>query len=145
MQSKSRVLEGYGRSLNNLRILAAGILFILGVLGTLGGIALIIEPSGGRLGLEIAQLSSSPFKNYLVPGILLLTVIGLDSLILAYFTYSNFAFSAPLMIIQGVVLLLWLTIEYSLGFSYPTAQLPAVFLGVGLILLGIRLNRFVPG
>lgn len=144
IQAKTRVLKGYGKSLNHLRLFASGILFILGTLGIIGGISMIIEPSGRWLGLNIEQLSLSPFKSYLIPGILLTTVIGLDSLILAYFAFRNFAFSAPLMVIQGIILLVWLSIEYTIGFNYPAVQLPTIFLGAGLILVGVRLNRFVP-
>jgi hypothetical protein len=144
IQAQTKVLKGYGKSINHLRLLASGILFVLGALGIIGGVSMIIEPSGSWLGLNIEQLSISPFKNYLIPGILLTTVIGLDSFILAYFAFRNFAFSAPLMVLQGIILLVWLTIEYNIGFSYPAAQLPTIFLAMGLILLGIRLNRFVP-
>ena len=144
IQAQTKVLKGYGKSLNHLRLLASGILFILGALGVIGGVSMLIEPTGSWLGLNIEQLALTPFKNYLVPGILLTTVIGLDSLVLAYFTFRNFAFSAPLMVLQGIILLVWLMIEYNIGFSYPAAQLPTIFLAMGLILLGIRLNRFVP-
>lgn len=41
-----------------------------------GGFLLIMDPSGTGSHLSIAALRNSPFKDYLAPGILLLTMVG---------------------------------------------------------------------
>lgn len=144
MKTREEHFETVVHDPNFMRFAAAGILFVIGVMGVLGGLVLIIEPHGSKLGLTLSQLQNSPFKNYVIPGILLLTVIGIDSLALAWFTFHKLAFSAPLMIVQGLVLLAWLLVEYTVGFSYPVVQVPGVILGISLIVLGIRLNQYVP-
>jgi len=57
------------------------LLFLLAFLGLSaisGGGALIISPSGKLLGgLPLSILESSPFNNFLVPGIILFVVLGL--------------------------------------------------------------------
>ena len=144
MRHHNKSIETVVHDPNLLRFAASGVLFIIGILGTLGGLSLVLEPNGSTLGLSLNQLTNAPFKNYLIPGILLITVIGIDSLALAYFAYKNLAFSAPLIIIQGIVLIVWLLVEYTYGFVYPIVQIPGVILGVTIIVLGIRLNRYLP-
>jgi len=55
------------------------LLFLLGFLslGALGGGgALSISPSGRLLGMPLALLAHSPFRSFLVPGLILFTVLG---------------------------------------------------------------------
>lgn len=47
----------------------------LGALG--GGGALSISPSGQLLGIPLALLAHSPFRRFLVPGLILFTVLGM--------------------------------------------------------------------
>lgn len=60
-----------------------GLVVVLAILQALvgfpalgGGGLLIADPSGGEIGLPVAWLASSPFADYLVPGVLLF-VLGL--------------------------------------------------------------------
>ena len=56
----------------------------LGAIG--GGGALIISPSGKLLGgLPLSILARSPFTDFLIPGIILFTVLGLFPSVLVYF------------------------------------------------------------
>ena len=55
------------------------LLFLLGFLGLGalgGGGALSISPSGRLLGMPLALLAHSPFRSFLVPGLILFTVLG---------------------------------------------------------------------
>lgn len=54
------------------------LLAFLGLSAIGGGVALIISPSGKLLGgLPLSLLQHSPFKNFLIPGIILFVVLGL--------------------------------------------------------------------
>ncbi len=60
-------------------------LIILGflALGALGGGALlIISPSGEMMGIPLSEFENSPFDSFLIPGIILFTVLGLVPLLL---------------------------------------------------------------
>jgi hypothetical protein len=59
-------------------------LLFQGVSGVVGGIGLVIDPSGASLGLPLAWIEDSPFRTYLVPGFILLTALGVVPLIVAY-------------------------------------------------------------
>ena len=65
MQSKT--------SLNVLFFLLA----FLALSAIFGGGALIISPSGKLFRMPLAMLANSPFTNFLIPGIILVCVIGL--------------------------------------------------------------------
>lgn len=47
-----------------------------------GGEPSIISPSGELLGMPLSILGNSPFKNFIVPGIILFLVLGLVPIIL---------------------------------------------------------------
>lgn len=46
----------------------------LGAIG--GGIVLIISPTGELLGIPVSEFKNIPFNNYLIPGIILFSVLG---------------------------------------------------------------------
>jgi len=52
----------------------------LGAIG--GGLALIISPSGELLEMPLSILDKSPFTSFLIPGIILFSVLGLIPLLL---------------------------------------------------------------
>lgn len=65
-------------------ILAVLILIFNGISACFGGWMLITSPDGSSLGMTTGLLEYSPFTDFLIPGIVLFTVIGLFSLVSAY-------------------------------------------------------------
>ncbi|WP_145046705.1 hypothetical protein [Paenibacillus xylanexedens] len=55
---------------------------ILGIGALAGGIMLIIDPTGDAIGLPNTLLEHSPFANFLIPGILLMLVLGVLPMII---------------------------------------------------------------
>ncbi len=56
------------------------LIFLLAFLGLgaiFGGAVLIISPSGRLFGMPLSMLTNSPFNNFLLPGIILITVLGI--------------------------------------------------------------------
>ncbi|WP_340198836.1 hypothetical protein [Ascidiimonas sp. W6] len=47
-----------------------------------GGVVLIISPTGELIGIPLSEFKNSPFNSYLIPGIILLSVLGLIPLLL---------------------------------------------------------------
>lgn len=54
----------------------AVLLAFQGLSGLGGGAILVIDPSGGLLGLPLSVLRRGPFADFLVPGVILLLVLG---------------------------------------------------------------------
>jgi len=56
------------------------LIFLLGFLSLgafYGGIILIISPDGSLFGMPLDLLKNSPFKNYFIPGVILLATFGI--------------------------------------------------------------------
>ena len=63
------------------------LIFLLGFLGVGafgGGGVLILSPGGEMMGMPLSAIESSPFSSFLIPGILLFTILGVTPLILIY-------------------------------------------------------------
>lgn len=52
------------------------LLAMLGIGALFGGGVLIISPSGELFGMPLSMLENSPFDNFLLPGIILFSVLG---------------------------------------------------------------------
>jgi hypothetical protein len=64
--------------MRHLRTITLAALALLAVGGWAGGLALVTDPTGGRLGMTVDQLPSWPLLGtYLVPGVLLILLFGL--------------------------------------------------------------------
>ena len=67
------------------RNILISLLLFLGVSAIGGGGALIISPSGKLLGgLPLSILAQSPFSDFLIPGIILFTILGLFPCYISY-------------------------------------------------------------
>jgi magnesium-transporting ATPase (P-type) len=73
---------GNPKSARNILI---ALLLFLGVSAVGGGSFLIISPSGKLIGgLPVSILEHSPFSNFLIPGIVLLLILGLAPCVISY-------------------------------------------------------------
>lgn len=103
-----------------------GLLAFLGIGAFGGGLALIISPSCKLLGgLPPSILARSPFSDFLFPGLILFTVLGLFPLLLVwalikkpenklaesliFFTDMHWAWSFS--IYQAFALIIWIQVE----------------------------------
>lgn len=67
------------------KIILISLLLFLGLGAIGGGVALIISPSGKLLGgLPLSILTNSPFSDFLIPGIILFTILGLFPCYISY-------------------------------------------------------------
>jgi len=62
------------KKVRNIFLLVIGILAV-GALG--GGIVLMISPTGELMGLPLSEFKNLPFNSFLIPGIILFTVLGI--------------------------------------------------------------------
>jgi len=69
------------KKIRNILLILLGFL-ALGAIG--GGGVLIISPTGELIGMQLTELRYSPFKSFLIPGIILFSVLGLIPLLLIF-------------------------------------------------------------
>lgn len=117
---------------------------LLGVGAFFGGLVLVIDPSGGLIKMPMTFLVNSPFNNFLIPGIILLAILGIFPLIISYalitkwdwkvanrlniFTEMHWSWAYSLYI--GFALIIWITVE-----GFIMKQIAAIH--VGYIFLGL--------
>jgi hypothetical protein len=65
--------------IRNMFLIVLGFL-ALGAIG--GGAVLIISPAGEMMGLPVSSFKNMPFNSFLIPGIILFSVLGLVPLLL---------------------------------------------------------------
>ncbi len=90
-----------------------------------GGGMLVIKPDGSLLGMDPTWLEQAPFDSYIIPGLVLFTVIGLFSVLilvgliarpswswansLNIYPHRHWAWTYSLY--SGVVLILWIVAQ----------------------------------
>ncbi len=117
--------------------IALELLLAVGAIG--GGMALILGPRGEILPLPVSALAGSPFDSYLVPGVILLTVLGIGPLVAAIVSWRGAAVAPLVAVAIGGALLVWLAVQIAIiGFSLdPPLQPIYLLLGVVILCVGL--------
>ena len=110
-----------------------------GISGLFGGLALVIDPTGELLRMPISMLEGSPFDNFLIPGIILLTILGIFPMVVFYGLRKklNWAWSGALMV--SAALIIWIGVEIWMVGYHPEPPLQLIYGLLGLILLTLTL------
>ena len=103
----------------------------IGLGAVAGGLALLLEPSGANLGIPLELLENSPFSTYLVPGIVLLTVNGLGSLVGAAESFTRYRYAGETAMGLSVFLVAWIILQ--VYWIETIHWLHALYLGLGLL------------
>jgi hypothetical protein len=106
----------------------------LAVRAAIGGVALLVVPSGGIVGLTSAPLDRTPFGNFLVPGIILFVGFGLVPAVVCYALYTRRWWGWPASVGVAIAMLVWVLVEVSVGFDRPTVSLNLATAGAILVL-----------
>lgn len=129
------------KSLSETRPIAVTILMILLVLlglgGIGGGLSMLADPSGDLLGLPLVLLESVTVKNFLLPGMFLLVVMGVLPLVAAYGLWRRQLRAWIATIGLSVVLILWIFVQIYLWGAPIAIQI--VYLVLGVAMLGLSL------
>ena len=130
--------------------LLAFFLVFLAAGGLYGGVAMLLDPSGGALQMT-EVLPSLPVPDYTLPGLFLLVVMGVTPLLLAYGLLARpaWAWAEPLSragrhhwawtgtLALGLVLGAWLVAQGLLiGFRWPIQYVTAAN-GIAIVLLAL--------
>jgi len=119
------------RLVNGLGALQA----FIGLGAVAGGLALVLEPSGANLGIPLDLLENTPFSDFLVPGIVLLAVNGVGSLVGAALSFTRNRYAGEAAMALGAFLVAWIVLQvyWFAGFHW----LHWMYLGLGLLEFGL--------
>lgn len=112
----------------------------LGAVG--GGFMLVKDPSGSAMGLSMSVLEGSLFPDFLIPGIFLLVVNGLGSLIGAGLSYARRRYAEEIAIVLGTILVAWIVIQVVIIRSFSWLQVLFFILGVIELGIGLYIRRY---
>jgi len=107
----------------------------IGLGAVVGGLALVLDPSGSNPGIPLEMLKSTPFSTFLVPGIVLLIVNGLGSLVGATATFKRYWCAGEIAIALGLFLVAWILLQVYWFTAFH--WLHALYLGLGLLELAL--------
>jgi len=130
-----------------LRNIQAGLQLFIGIGAVGGGFVLIMDPTGGTIGMPISFLAGSPFPNYLIPGLFLLIINGFGTLAGSVSTLKNFRYAGEIAIVFGIILMAWIVIQLiiikSFSFFHPMYFAAGLIEAFGGFMLRRRLiNKF---
>jgi len=101
--------------------------FLVAVTAIGGGVALIAAPDGSIVHMPVSELRASPFSTFLIPGLLLLGVVGGSNLLAAILLLRRARFAHHVAFVAGAALLVWISTEIVMLQSFSLLQ-PTYFL-----------------
>ena len=119
--------------------LLIGTILVQGLSGVAGGIGLVFDPSGESLGIPNSWLAGSPFADYLIPGVILLVVLGIVPLVDLYGLWTSRYWGWLGALLIGFALLVWIGVEILIIGYQPQPPLQLIYgvLGVVIIILAL--------
>ena len=121
------------------RLIAIVLLLFLGIWGLVGGLALLIDPTGAALQIPLEYLKDTSFEDYLIPAIVLVMTIGISSILIATTVIRKIKNYPFFIMVQGTILLFWLTAQLFLILEFYTYYLHIPFYIIGILLLACGL------
>jgi hypothetical protein len=105
-----------------------------------GGFGLVNDPSGGALGLPLSLLEGSPFQDYLIPGLFLMVVNGMGSMIGAAFSFTRRRYAPETAMVLGAILVAWIVIQVIVISSFHWLHVLYFILGVVELVFGLYIR-----
>jgi hypothetical protein len=121
------------------RVLAIVLLFFLGFWALLGSITLLADPTGALLQIPLEYLKDTSFDDYLIPAIVLLLTIGISSILIGTTVIRKIKSYPFFIMVQGIVLLLWLSSQLYINIDFYTHFLHIPFYLIGILLLALEM------
>lgn len=136
-----------GKSIPLTAILLIILVGFQAISGISGGLCLVMKPSGELLQMPVSMLAHSPFRNFLVPGLCLLILLGLlpGFAFIGLFRksafkwmnwlnlYRNRHWSWCVSLYTGVMLIFWIDVEvWIIGYG---SALQAIYASTGLLIM----------
>lgn len=113
------------------------LLFILvsfiAVTATLSGLLMISNPGGGILNVSLSLLEGTPFKDFLIPGILLTTMVGGVNLLAVFYNMQRHANRYNWAMAGGIMITGWIIVQMII--IHAAHWLHFIYLGIGLLII----------
>ena len=116
-----------------------------------GGGILVFDPSGKLLQMPVIILKNSPFNNFLIPGLILFSVLGLFPALIFYSLlkrpqwtwvnllniYKDMYWAWTFTLYVGFALIIWISVQTLMINSVHYVHTGYVFLGISIVLIAL--------
>jgi hypothetical protein len=120
------------------------ILFILisfiAITATISGLLMISNPNGEIMNLSLNLLYQTPFKNFILPGILLTVLVGGINLLAVFFNIQRNVNRYNWAIAGGVMISGWIIVQMILIQTVHWLHFLYLCIGIFIILLAYQLK-----
>ena len=117
-------------NLNQLKKISIGIHFFVGIGALAGGLAAVTNPTA-PMGISTDMLKSGPFKDFLIPGLFLMLILGAGNLIVGTLSLKNHKWWMYLSGGMGDILVMWIVIQCII--LWAVEALHVIFFIVGAV------------
>lgn len=135
-----KALASFVASRSTINITGAIQLFI-GLSAVIAGFMFVSTPDGSSMGMNADLYHFRLFPDFLIPGLVLMIIIGFGHLIAGIMSLSKSVFTGIAALLVGFDLIIWIVVQVILiGFS--SWMQPAFFLlGLAESVMGVLLLR----
>jgi hypothetical protein len=127
---------------NTLRITAIMLLIATSAGALAAGYSFMVEPSGNAVGISTDYLKpDAPFDHYFVPGVVLFTVIGVLSAMIAFLAIRQTGRYALLISMEGFIYIGWIAIQLTMVVAFHPLHAIVASIGASLVVIGGILTR----
>ena len=116
------------------------LLLIQGLGGLAGGLSLTLRPDGSIMKMPVSYLEGSPFSDFLIPGLVLLLVLGVLPLVAVGGLWMRRSWAWYAAFAVGCGLMVWILVEITI---VPFSWLQPVYGVVGVLIFAVAALRSV--
>ena len=115
---------------------------LIGIGAVICGALLVIGPDGRYLQMPIDLLRNSPFRNFLIPGLILFLVNGVGNIVSPLLRDKIYRIAGFTGMFFGFGLIIWLFVQINMIGGGSWLQYLYFVLGILQLLLGIVMREF---
>jgi hypothetical protein len=114
------------------------LLLVQGLGGLAGGLSLTVKPDGSIMQMDTSLLDGSPFHDFLIPGLILMLVLGMLPLAALVGLWLGRGWAWYAAFVVGCGLMIWILVEITI---IPYDVLQPVFGIIGVLITVVSLLR----
>ncbi len=116
------------------------LLSFISITAILSGLMMIGYPDGSALSLSAGLLEGTPFKNYIVPGILLVIFVGIINLLAVFYNMKRDPKRYTWALAGGIMICGWIITQMILIHSFHWLHIVYMAMGIVVILISFQLK-----
>jgi hypothetical protein len=117
-----------------------GLMLVQGLGGLAGGLSLTLKPDGSIMHMPVSYLDGSPFSDYLIPGLILLLVLGVLPLVTVAGLWMGRRWAWYAAVVVGLGLMIWILVEILI---IPYNWLQPAFGVIGVLIFAVAVLKSV--